>query len=237
MATSISNSSHNEFAFEGIPPLEAGDRLTRAEFERRWKVTPDLKRAELIEGVVYMADAVRYRKRGRPNRWITRLLVTYEGRTPGVAGADNTSVRMDLDNMPQPDTLLFIEPPHSKTVTISDDDYLEGAPELIVEIASSSASYDLGTKLNAYRRNGVPEYVVWRLLDAAFDWFILREGEYVRQSLDNDPIIRSTMFPGLWLDSNALLTGNLEHAFDTLARGLETPGHAAFVTQLRSSSA
>lgn len=126
MATSISNSSHNEFAFEGIPPLEAGDRLTRAEFERRWKVTPDLKRAELIEGVVYMADAVRYRKRGRPNRWITRLLVTYEGRTPGVAGADNTSVRMDLDNMPQPDTLLFIEPPHSKTVTISDDDYLEG---------------------------------------------------------------------------------------------------------------
>lgn len=236
MATSITSSTHNEFSFEKIPPLEPGDRLTRAEFERRWEAMPDLKHAELIEGVVYMAAAVRYRKHGRPNRWITRLLVTYEGRTPGVAGADNTSVRMDLDNMPQPDTLLFIEPPRSKTVTISEDDYLEGAPELIAEIASSSVSYDLGTKLNAYRRNGVPEYVVWRVLDAAFDWFVLREGEYVRQSLTDDGVIRSTMFPGLWLDSRALLAGNLEVAFETLELGLATPDHEAFVKRLCSSS-
>ncbi|MEO8499216.1 MAG: Uma2 family endonuclease, partial [Planctomycetota bacterium] len=199
MATAITNSTHNEFRFDGIPPLEPGDRLTRAEFERRWEAMPDLKRAELIEGVVYMAAAVRHRKHGRPNRWISALLGKYESSTPGVSGSDNASVRLDLDNMPQPDCSLFIEPPHSKTVTISDDDYLEGAPELIVEIASSSASYDLGTKLNAYRRNGVPEYVVWRVLDTEFDWFVLREGEYIRQSLTDDGVIRSTMFPGLWL--------------------------------------
>ena len=236
MATSITNTTHNEFSFEGIPPLEPGDRLTRAEFERRWQAMPALQHAELIEGVVFMAAAVRYRKHGRPNRWITRLLVTYEGRTPGVAGADNTSVRMDLDNMPQPDTLLFIEPPHSKTVTISEDDYLEGAPELIVEIASSSASYDLGTKLNAYRRNAVPEYVVWRVLDAEFDWFVLREGEYIRQSLRDDGVIRSTSFPGLWLNAQALLAGKLADAFETLERGLTTPEHGEFVQQLASSS-
>jgi Uma2 family endonuclease len=236
MATSITNSTHNEFSFEGIPPLEPGDRLTRAEFERRWEAMPDLKRAELIEGVVYTAAAVRYRKHGRPNRWISALLGRYEGSTPGVAGSDNTSVRMDVDNMPQPDSLLFIEPPKSKTVTISDDDYLEGAPELIVEIASSSASYDLGAKLQAYRRNGVPEYVVWRVLDGAFDWFVLHEGEYRRQSLDDETVIRSTMFPGLWLDTHALLVGRLDEAFATLERGVATTEHNEFVRQLGSSA-
>ena len=198
---------------------------------------PNLKRAELIEGVVYMAAAVRYRQHGRPNRWITRLLVTYENHTPGVAGAENTSVRMDLDNMPQPDSLLLIEPPHSKTITISDDDYLEGAPELIVEIASSSTSYDLGVKLQAYLRNGVPEYIVWRVLEGEFDWFVLHEGEFKRQVIEDEGVVRSTQFPGLWLDTRALLSGKFADAFETLERGLATPEHEAFVKQLSSSSA
>ena len=237
MVTATTNAALKDFRFTGIPPLEPGDRLTRAEFERRWEAMPGLNRAELIEGVVYMAAAVRYQRHGRPNRWITRLLVAYENHTPGVAGAENTSVRMDLDNMPQPDSLLLIEPPHSQTITISDDDYLEGAPELIVEIASSSASYDLGVKLQAYRRNGVPEYVVWRVLDGEFDWFVLHEGEYLRQPLEGEGLLRSTMFPGLWLDTRALLDGHLATAFETLDRGLATPQHEAFVKQLSSSSA
>ena len=237
MATSITNGTHTDFCFEGIPPLESGDRLTRAEFERRWEAMPNLKRAELIEGVVYMAAAVRNRKHGKPNRWISALLGKYEASTPGVSGADNASVRLDLDNMPQPDCVLIIEPPHSQTVTISDDDYLEGAPELIVEIASSSASYDLGVKLNAYRRNGVPEYVVWRVLDGEFDWFVLHEGKYIQRPPDEAGLIRSTMFPGLWLDTRALLSGHLAAAFETLERGLATLEHEAFVKQLGSSSA
>jgi Uma2 family endonuclease len=237
MATSITNGTQADFCFEGVPPLEPGDRLTRAEFERRWEAMPNLKRAELIEGVVYMAAAVRYRQHGRPNRWVTRLLVTYEGRTPGVAGADNVSIRMDLDNMPQPDSLLFIEPPHSRLIAIGDDGHLVGAPELIVEIASSSASYDLGAKLHAYRRNGVPEYVVWRVLDGEFDWFVLHEGEFRRQVIEDEGIVRSTQFPGLWLDTRALLDDKIADAFETLERGLKTPEHAAFIRQLGSSSA
>lgn len=236
MATSITNTIRADFCSEGLPPLEPGDRLTRAEFERRWEAMPNLKRAELIEGVVYMAAVVRHRKHGRPSRWISGLLGRYEASTPGVAGSDNASVRMDLDNMPQPDCLLFIDPPHSQTVSIGDDDYLEGAPELIVEIASSSASYDLGVKLNAYRRNGVPEYVVWRVLDGAFDWFVLDEGAYERRSLEGDPVIRSTMFPGLWIDTGALLGGRLDEAFTTLERGIATADHEAFVKQLASPS-
>jgi Uma2 family endonuclease len=237
MTTSITDTSKVAFHFEGVPPLEPGDRLTRAEFERRWEAMPELKRAELIEGVVYMAAAVRNRKHGKPNRWISALLGKYEASTPGTSGADNVSVRLDLDNMPQPDCVLIIEPPHSQSVTISDDDYLEGAPELIVEIASSSASYDLGAKLNAYRRNGVPEYIVWRVLDGEFDWFVLHEGAYLRNLCHDDGIVRSTAFPGLWLDTRALLSGKLATAFETLDCGLATPEHEAFVKQFSSSSA
>lgn len=42
-----------------IPPLESGDRLTRAEFERRYEAAPEHFKAELIEGVVYVASPVR----------------------------------------------------------------------------------------------------------------------------------------------------------------------------------
>lgn len=237
MATSITNGTHNEFSFEGIPPLEPGDRLTRAEFERRWEAMPNLKRAELIEGVVYMAAAVRHRKHGRPNRWISGLSARYEAATPGVSGSDNASVRMDLDNMPQPDCALFIEPPHSKTMTISDDDYLEGVPELIIEVASSSVSYDLGVKMNVYRRNGLPEYVVCRVLEREFDWFVLHEGEFKRQVIEEDGVVRCTQFPGLWLDTRALLNGRFADAFETLDRGLATAEHEAFVKKLGSLSA
>jgi len=108
---------------------------------------------------------------------------------------------------------------------------------LSVEIASSSVSYDLGVKLNAYRRNGVPEYMVWRVLDGAFDWFVLHEGEYLRRSCEEDGVIRSTQFPGLWLDTRSLLHGDLAAAFEPLARGFVTPEHEAFVKQLNSSSA
>jgi Uma2 family endonuclease len=144
---------------------------------------------------------------------------------------------MDLDNMPQPDSLLFIEPPHSRLIAIGDDGHLVGAPELIVEIASSSASYDLGAKLHAYRRNGVPEYVVWRVLDGEFDWFVLHEGEFRRQVIEDEGIVRSTQFPGLWLDTRALLDDKIAAAFETLERGLKTSEHAAFIRQLDSSSA
>ena len=116
---------------------------------------------------------------------------------------------------------------------ISDDDYLEGAPELIGEVASSSASYDLGDKLRAYRRNGVREYVVWRVLDRAIDWFALREGTYQLLAADAGGICRSEAFPGLWLDVPAMLAGDLARVLDVLHTGLQTPEHAAFVERLR----
>ncbi|MGO9600026.1 MAG: Uma2 family endonuclease, partial [Isosphaeraceae bacterium] len=148
-----------------LPPLENGDRLTRPEFERRYEAMPELKKAELIEGVVYMPSPVRHRRHSRPNYHLSTWVGFYETMTPGVEGGGNGTVRLDLDNEPQPDVYLMIAPEQGGQAKLSADDYVEGAPELVAEVASSSASYDLHVKLHVYRRSGVREYLVWRVLD------------------------------------------------------------------------
>ncbi len=216
-----------------LPPLESGDRLTRYEFEQRYQAMPHLKQAELIEGVVYVASPVRISNHGRPHAKIIGWLLVYQAATPGVDLADNATVRLDADNEPQPDALLRIEPEVGGNSRISEDDYIEGAPELIAEIAASSASYDLGDKLNAYRRNGVREYIVWQSYENKIDWFRLQEGRYVALEPDEEGIIRSEVFPGLWLSVAALRGGNLTEVLAVLQRGLQTPEHQVFVESLR----
>ncbi|MBV9121864.1 MAG: Uma2 family endonuclease, partial [Planctomycetes bacterium] len=154
-----------------IPPLESGDHLTREEFERRYDAMPNLKKAELIEGVVYLPSPVRWRQHASRHADLIGWLGTYQAGTPGVEVGDNGTVRVDLENEPQPDAVMIVEPSHGGRVKISTDDYIEGAPELVAEIAASSASIDLNTKLRVYRRNQVREYLVWRVLDGAIDWF------------------------------------------------------------------
>ena len=152
--------------------------------------------------------------------------------TPGVDVQDNTTVRLDTDNEPQPDALLRIEPEVGGNSRISEDDYIEGAPELIVEIAASSASYDLNDKLNAYRRNGVQEYIVWQSYENRIDWFRLEAGRYVCLEPDETGIIKSGVFPGLWLAVNALREGNLAEVLAILQQGIQTVEHQTFVQRL-----
>ena len=113
---------------EIVPPLEPGDRLTRAEFERRYCNMPNVKKAELIEGVVYMPSPVRLRRHGYPHNNLICWLGHYQAYTPGVISGDNTTVRLDLDNEPQPDGMLLIDPACGGQATISADDYVEGSP-------------------------------------------------------------------------------------------------------------
>jgi Uma2 family endonuclease len=214
-----------------VPPLENGDRLTRPEFERRYEAMPHLKKAELIEGVVYVGSPVRYTQHGKPESDVQIWLGTYRIATPGVGSAGNTTVRLDLDNEPQPDILLRREVGGSSRV--DGDGYLEGAPELVVEITASSASYDLHDKLRAYRRNGVQEYVVWRVLDGALDWLVLREAEYRPLIPDEHSVVRSEAFPGLWLNVAALLADDMAAVMATLQQGIASPEHAALVARLR----
>ena len=213
-----------------LPPLENGDKLTRGEFERRYQAMPEVKKAELIEGSVYMASPVRAKKHSKPHSHIITWLGTYEAATPGVETLDNATVRLDADNEPQPDALLRIE--QGGQSTISEDDYVEGAPELIVEIAASTASIDLHQKLKVYRRNQVQEYLVWRVYNCEFDWFRLNAGEYIKVEPDHNGIIYSPVFPGLWLDKVALLTGNLGKVLEVLQQGLASQAHQDFGQQL-----
>ncbi|GBE72978.1 hypothetical protein myaer87_02050 [Microcystis aeruginosa NIES-87] len=215
-----------------IPPLENGDKLTRWEFERRYQGMPHLKKAELIEGIVYMASPLRFESHAEPHANIIGWLALYKAATPGVRLGDNATVRLDIDNEPQPDALLRID--KGGQSTISQDDYVEGAPELIVEIAASSASYDVHQKLNVYRRNQVQEYLVWRFYEQEIDWFRLQAGEYIKLEPDSDGIMRSQILPGLWLDKNALLMGDLGKVLVILQRGLETSEHQDFVNKLTS---
>jgi Uma2 family endonuclease len=215
-----------------VPALENGDRLTRAEFERRYEAMPHLKKAELIEGVVYVPSPVRHRQHGSPHAQLIGWLFQYAANTPGVEVSDNSSVRLDLDNEPQPDALLLIDPTCGGHVLISADGIIEGAPELVAEVASSSVSYDLHAKLHVYRRNGVREYLVWRVLERQIDWFVLRDGQYERMPVDAQGLLRSEVFPGLWLDPTALVRGDLAAVLAFVQHGIASPEHAAFVTRL-----
>ena len=184
-----------------------------------------------------MPSPVRVRRHGSPHAKIIGWLIHYQARTPGVEVADNATARLDMDNEPQPDAMLFIAPELGGQVRISPDDYVEAAPELVAEVASSSASYDLNTKRHAYRRSGVQEYIVWRVLEQQLDWFILRGGRYEPLAADDRGLVRSATFPGLWLDPAALLRGDLAATLQVLDEGLSTPEHAAFATRLAAAGA
>ena len=212
-----------------LPPLESGDRLTRPEFEPRYHAMPQVKKAELIEGLVYMASPPRAKAHGKPHAHVMTWLGTYEAATPNVESLDKATVRLDADNETQPDALLRIEQGGQSIISDDDydDDYVEGGPELIVEIAASSASLDLGTKLQVYRRNQVQEYLFWRVYDNEFDWFELKDSQYVQLSADSQGILRSQIFPGLWLNRTALLDGDLATVLQVLQQGITSPDHQA----------
>ena len=184
-------------------PLESGDRLTREEFHRRYSARPDIRKAELVQGVVYvMSSPVNHRFHGKPHAMVIGWLCEYLSRTAGVEISDNATVYLSDEDEVQPDACLFrLGMPARETA----DGYIEGAPELVVEIAASSASYDLHDKMESYRRAGVQEYIVWRTYDEAIDWFRLREGRYERVPPNAAGVIESAVFPGLRLHVASML--------------------------------
>ncbi len=215
-----------------VLPLENGDHLTRAEFERRYQAMPHIKKAERIEGVVYMPAALRYRQHGQPHSSIIGWLFTYAAATPEVEVADNPTIRLDLDNDPQPDALLRISEACGGQSCISEDDYIEGAPELVVEVAASSAAYDLHEKKSVYRRNGVQEYIVWQVSERQISWFRLIDGDYVLVQPDEDGIIHSTVFPGLDLDLESMLSDDMMSVIEAVQAGTKATAHKQFIDRL-----
>ncbi len=218
----------------GRLPLHSGDRLSRAEFGRRYADHPELK-AELIEGVVYVSSPVRSTRHGKPHSQIMAWLGAYWAATPGVTVDDNTTLRIDLENELQPDACMWIE--SSGRTRVDADDYLAGAPELVVEVAASSVSYDLHDKLRVYRRNGVQEYLVLMALEREVRWYNWQGGEDRVIVADDDGVMRSQLFPGLWLNPQRFWQGDVAGVLAALQQGLVTEDHAAFVQQLAAAAA
>ena len=191
-----------------IPPLESGDRLTRSEFERRYAAMPELKKAELVEGVVFLPSPVRSNVHAAPHADLLAWMVVYRAATPGTRANDNATSIIDPDNEFQPDASLAIDAGCGGQSRLNDRDYIEGAPELVAEVAATSASIDLNAKFEVYRRNKVREYLVWRTLDGELDWFVQRGNEFARLAPHPDGVFRSEVFPGLWLDAAAACAAN-----------------------------
>jgi Uma2 family endonuclease len=216
-------------------PLENGDRLTRAEFERRYDAMPNLRKAELIEGIVQMPSPIRV-EHMEADLVVLTWLGVYVAATPGVRGGGDGSVRLDADNEVQPDALLRIDAACGGQSRVAADGFIEGAPELVVEISGSSASYDLHAKLHIYRRAGVCEYIVWRVYDRALDWFVLEEGRFEAQTPDDQGVLSSRVFPGLRVPVAAMLDGKLAEVLAAVQQGVQMPEHAAFVKELQGRS-
>jgi Uma2 family endonuclease len=216
-------------------PLRNGEHLSRGEFERRWDPTRELRLAELIEGIVFMSPPIsdtHSEHHDRLHHWLS----VYARATPGVKSRIAPSLRLDNRNEYQPDCLLRIEHPTLARSRVSPDGYLEGAPELVAEIAVTSADYDAHEKREVYERLGIQEYLLWQVMDAQCHWLTLEDGRYVLLKPRPDGVSYSQVFPGLWLDLRALLAGDERRVGAVLSRGLQSAEHAAFVRKLAANS-
>lgn len=219
-----------------VPPLENGDRLTAGEFLRRFEAMPGVKKAELIQGIVHMPSPVRIDYHGEPDSLVQTWLGTYAASTPGVTSATNSTIRLGPDDVPQPDGLLRIRPENGGRSRVGEEGFLEGGPELVFEVAATSSAVDVNDKKTSYRRAGIIEYLVWRTLDEQIDHWRLADDEYIPVEPGEDGVLRSTIFPGLWLDVEAVLDMDGARLLEVLNRGLADESHASFVEKLKSSS-
>lgn len=217
---------------ETIPMLQAGDNLSREEFLRRWEAMPMLKRAELVKGVVFLPSPLSL-EHGDIDCRVAYWLTHYAVHTPGCRTATNATWLM-LGDAPQPDVSLRILPECGGQSRV-EGHFAAGAPELAAEVCPTSAAYDLHQKLELYEAAGVREYLAVLVHEHEARWHRLVDGSYQVTAPDTDGILRSQVFPGLWLDARALLDGEMARVLAVLQEGLNSPGHAEFVARLRAA--
>jgi len=209
--------------------LENGALMSRAEFHQLYRDAPENIRAELIGGIVYLSSPVR-RVHGIHHGFLVGLMFQYEGATPGVEGGDNTSLLLGDQCEPQPDIYLRTLPEYGGQSRTTEDEYVEGAPELLLEVALSSRSIDLNAKRRDYCEFGVREYMVLIPWSNKLVWFDLMRGTEL--PVPADGLIKSIQYPGLWLSVPTLLQRNHRAATEVMQAGLASPEHQAFVEQL-----
>jgi Uma2 family endonuclease len=217
---------------QSVPPLHPGDRLSQREFHRRYEAYEDDTKFELIGGIVYMMAPAGF-EHGKSGFDICGLLLWYEARTPGVVGVSGATVILSDASEPQPDVALLIAPEYggqTKLKRIRHKDYVEGPPELILEVAHSTVAIDLHAKRDDYRTNGVLEYIVICLEEGVIRWFDLPSDQELR--VDKQGVLKSVNFPGLWIDTVAFFQRNSGRMMKTLERGIANKDHEEFVKKL-----
>jgi hypothetical protein len=200
------------------PPLESGDVLGPDEYWRRYCATPEKLKAERINRKVYIMSPLRALHHGNPHLLLAQWIATYAMHDPKLVGSDNATIRLNADNDPQPDLcLLRIE----GQAHFDDEGYIIGPPEMIVEIAGSSASYDFGEKRDVYEAAGVGEYLVFETIEGRIQWWRADSGRFV-DILPDAGVYKSVLIPGLWLDADALRSANASKLIETLGHGMDS---------------
>ena len=214
-----------------MPKLESGMRLTREEFLNRWDALPNVKYAELLDGVVYMPSPVS-NHHGTPNGLISTWIGLYRWQTPGTEMGMDLTYLMTNNSVPQPDVSLWIMPEHGGT-TGDDKGLMTGVLELAIEVSYSSLSQDLGKKLKLYENAGVQEYIVVGVAKQEIHWHRLIDGEFQRIEPNEDGLLQSVVFPGLWLDEEAFFNKDTTQLQTVLQAGLQSPEHVEFIERLQ----
>ena len=213
-----------------LTPLRDGEVVSREEYFARAALTPGV-RMERLNGKVHMAAAIRRDVHGRPELMVSAVLANYDAETPGVEASSPATSMLGENHDPEADCHLLVLPEYGGQTRFTDDGYIEGCPELMVEVAASSLRTDLVTKRDLYERAGAKEYIVWAAERGEFVLFV-REGDRLGEADAEGGVFKSLAFPGLWIDCEALLGGDLRGALETLKAGVASEGHAAFVDEL-----
>jgi len=219
----------------GVPALHNGDRLTQAEFHRRYEAAPPDLKAELIGGIVYLASPAD-ELHGVYHGDLGYLFGCYQRATPGMQAADNVTTILGDESEPQPDLMLYILPEYggqTRVAVINDIRYVQHAPELVAEISHSRVAIDLHQKREDYRRHGVVEYLVWNVAERELHWFHFPSQGTIGPNREG--VAKSKVLPGLWLDVQAVVTEQYARQTEVLQQGLASKPHAAFVKRLAAA--
>lgn len=217
-----------------LPRLEAGDRLDQPTFHARYEAMPSGTRAELIEGYVHMPSPTRP-QHGATHIEVVRWMLPFQEASPGVTLCIDTTFIMGKKYEVQPDVAGVLAAEYGGQVHL--EEYFHGAPELSVEVALTTESYDLHSKLRIYEASGVLEYVVVALWQSEVFWFVNRHGKLERLAPGADGILRSEVFPGLWLDPVALLARDFRRVLEVARLGIASPEHQAWIERLKAVKA
>ena len=218
---------------EAVALLYSGARMDREAFHELYGLTPETFKAELIDGEVHVASPVSARH-GAPHANLIGWMFIYMSETPDVEVYDNTTSVLDGESETQPDAAMRILEACGGQTRVDADGYIRGAPELVVEVAQSTASIDLGKKKTAYEKAGVREYLVASLKEKTAHWFARRTAGFEPIAATRNGILRSECFPGLWLAERDFFESRIGIFIEKLRRGLASPEHAAFVAELNS---